>query len=569
MEDNSNKTSTIPRAYDVGKGKRLAQVCVAVVYLVVSAGIVFGFAALKPILIDEGVYRDFCSQDEIDRDVPVCYGQEIRLNLMFTIAAVAANAFALPVGAVLDAYGPRATSIAGCLLLALGSLLIAYGSHLPYDGYLAGYFLLSVGGPFVFISSFHLSNTFPRHSGLILSTLTGAFDASSALFLLFRLLHGHLNGLITIKTLFLCYLIVPGLILFFQIFLMPATSYETVEELIQSADAILEEETPSISGDEDAHQEVREDRTTRHRDMASKIRDLLDEEDEQADESGGNYSLNAQDLHLHRYPSIIPQDEVPSENKIWGVMHMRPAFEQIKSPWFILIAAFTVVQMLRTNYFISTIRLQYSYLFHSRIQAEKLNHLFDILLPVGGVIAAPFVGIFLDQTSMPVILLALFFSAVTIGILGCIPNSVFAGYANISLFVLFRPFFYTTVSDYVAKVFGFQSFGKVYGLNICLAGVGNFIQAPLDVLTFKVFKENPIPVNVMLTSAAFLSGFLLLSFVWWKVKSMPDKSKPQRDLEDANIADAGNGNPHAHETDRLLASQLGSNGNPAYGATCQ
>ena len=491
---------------------------------------------------------------------------------MFTVAAVAANVSALPVGAILDAFGPRATSITGCLLLAIGSLSIAYAHRSQYDGYLPGYFLLSIGGPFVFLPSFQLSNTFPRHSGLILSVLTGAFDASSALFLLFRLLHGSFNGFFTIKHLFLCYLVVPAFILVSQILLMPAKSYQTVEELIHRADDILEEPSPEDSESENhfGERESRHahDRTTRHQAMATKIRDLLEEDIDQTEENGVNCSLQAEDLHhLHRYPSIIPQEEEATEkSKVWGAMHMRPALEQIKSLWFSLITVFTVIQMLRTNYFISTIRLQYTYLFHSHRLAEKLNHIFDLFLPLGGVVAAPFVGIFLDRTTMPVILLTLVLSTTTIGILGCIPSSLFAGYANISLFVLFRPFFYTAVSDYVAKVFGFQSFGKVYGFTICLAGLGNFIQSPLDILTFKTFKGNPIPVNVVLTVTTFIAGALLVLFVWWRTKTMAH-NKLERDVEDLNEAYPAEAALDADsETDQLLPRRV-SNGNPGYGAT--
>jgi hypothetical protein len=53
-----------------------------VIYLVFSAGVVFGYAALKPLLIEEGVYRQFCTPDELDRHVSVCYMQEIRYVLI-------------------------------------------------------------------------------------------------------------------------------------------------------------------------------------------------------------------------------------------------------------------------------------------------------------------------------------------------------------------------------------------------------------------------------------------------------------------------------------------------------
>jgi multisubunit Na+/H+ antiporter MnhC subunit len=71
-------------------------------------------------------------------------------------------------------------------------------------------------------------------------------------------------------------------------------------------------------------------------------------------------------------------------------------------------------------------------------------------------------------------------------------------------------------SDYAAKVFGFATFGKVYGLIICLAGLLNFSQTALDALTHRTFNNNPIPVNVMLLSLALIIGLALVAFVWTK-----------------------------------------------------
>lgn len=47
--------------------------------------------ALKPVLIHEGVYRESCTEEELQKDVRVCYQQELKLNFMFTAAAVATN----------------------------------------------------------------------------------------------------------------------------------------------------------------------------------------------------------------------------------------------------------------------------------------------------------------------------------------------------------------------------------------------------------------------------------------------------------------------------------------------
>jgi MFS family permease len=142
------------------------QIVVAVIYCLFAAGIVFGYAAIKPVLIREQVYRSLCTPKEIERGVRTCYEQEIHLNLMFTVAAVGTNVAALPIGAILDAYGPRVCGIIGSFLLAIGAVLFAFALQLPFDGYISGYFFLALGGPFVFISSFQLSNAFPKHSGL-------------------------------------------------------------------------------------------------------------------------------------------------------------------------------------------------------------------------------------------------------------------------------------------------------------------------------------------------------------------------------------------------------------------
>lgn len=129
-------------------------------------------------------------------------------------------------------------------------------------------------------------------------------------------------------------------------------------------------------------------------------------------------------------------------------------------------------------------------------------------------IAVPFIGLLLDRFSTLTILSILVTLAAAIGALGVVEHSYAAAIAGIIGFVAYRPFYYTAVSDYTAKVFGFKTFGKVYGLVICLAGLFNFSQAGLDALTFKVFKKDPRPVNMGLLVAAVAVGVALVLYVW-------------------------------------------------------
>ena len=432
---------------------------------------------------------------------------------MFTTAAVATNVCALPVGTVLDRYGPRISGIIGSILLTIGTLLMAFATQLPFDAYIPGYLFLALGGPFVFISSFQLSNTFPQNSGLILALLTGAFDSSSAVFLFYRLIYSASHGSFTPQKFFLVYLIVPVFIIVVQIFVMPANSYKTVGELITQAEERTGESDP---GSEDTA------RRRQHREsVISETTSLLGK------------SATKQQTEEQKKQRI---------SGVWGALHGRSALQQIMTPWFIFIALFTVVQMTRINYFVATVRTQYEYMLHSDARAEQVNHFFDVALPVGGVLSIPFIGLVLDNTSTPFTLALLVFVATAIGVLGVLPF-MWAAYGNIILFVLYRPLYYTAVSDYAAKVFGFQTFGKVYGLIICLAGLLNFSQSGLDAMTHKVFHRDPLPVNIILLVIALVVGVVLVGYVYHQSRHLKRDALEEEaeEAEDMRMPDAANG----------------------------
>jgi hypothetical protein len=175
--------------------------------------------------------------------------------------------------------------------------------------------------------------------------------------------------------------------------------------------------------------------------------------------------------------------------------------------------------MTRINYFVATIRPQYKAIFKSHDKAVEINSFFDLALPLGGIISIPFIGLILDHTSTVLVLTCLVTAATVIGFLGVIPE-MWAAYANVCLFVLYRPFYYTAISDYSAKVFGFRTFGTVYGAIICLSGLFNFSQSGLDFMFHQIFDNNPTPVNIMLLSIGLAIGIVLILFVGLEAREM-------------------------------------------------
>ena len=58
--------------------RAIVQVVIAVIYCLFAAGIVFGYAAFKPVLVRDGVYRELCTEEDPGESGRTCYEQEIR-----------------------------------------------------------------------------------------------------------------------------------------------------------------------------------------------------------------------------------------------------------------------------------------------------------------------------------------------------------------------------------------------------------------------------------------------------------------------------------------------------------
>lgn len=492
-------------------GRRFAQCFCAIFWCLLAGGPIFGFAALKPVLIEGGVYESECDvsvnppwmsflgvlkeiQSSKSGIVAKCTAQDLRLNLMFTVGAVLTNVSAFVIGRVLDVYGPRVCGLVGAGFLYLACFVFIFSDALEdvrfFDPYLIGYGAMALGGPFSFISSFQLSNAFPKRSGTVLALLTGAFDASSAVFLIYKLAYDATNGGFTIEKFFCMYLMVPVFMTLAQIFVMPGESYKTTSEMCAD----------DFGASEPEHSETTPLVEPAHPHRRDSIGDALKQP----------YANEGEEIL------------VQTSGGVFGILHGYSAEFQMKTPWFYLMCCFATIQMLRLNYFVATINTQYTYLFHSISRAELLNRFFDVALPLGGVLSIPFVGMFLDHMSTVVVLASLLTVSLAIGVLGLF-GSYITGVLNVCLFVVYRPFFYTAVSDFCAKVFGFDTFGTVYGAIICTAGVFNYLQSFLDKVTHENFDMNPTPVNVITILVTFVIGVATVGYVNQQAKDYAKK----------------------------------------------
>ncbi|KAG9054845.1 hypothetical protein FS842_003964 [Serendipita sp. 407] len=439
------------KASEVSFNKKIFQIVCAVFFCLTTTGVIFGYAALKPVLVRHEVYRELCTEEEKRSGVWVCEKQDLRLNFMFTLSAVITNTIALPVGMLLDRAGPRAATLLGAFFFFCGNAVFGIGIENEHiDTYYVGFVLLALGGPLIFLSSFHLSNAFPRNSGLILSFISGSFDASSVPYLLYN----EALPNVPIRTFFWSYTIIPILLVIQCITISPSSSYE--REALKNRDADEEEGDLTSPG------------------------------------------------------TAVGQDH---SDRILGVMFGKTAWQQIRSSWWILITIFLCVYMTRINFFIQTVASQMLWYLQEHDDAIRLATTFTILLPLGGAIGITPVGVLLDRGGILAASIVVLFMGLFFGLFG-IMRSYAGQLVAIGILVFLRPLMYTFVGDYCAKVFGFGTFGTVYGLANTLSGLFGLVLRPIDLLLKSKLHGDYTPPNLVLLGCGIVASSLLTWRVW-------------------------------------------------------
>lgn len=394
-------------------GKGMFMVAAATVITFCTAGVVFGFNRVKSLLIKDGAYSWLCKEGE----ATPCDDQLYHLETMFAVATVALNMSSLPVGMFMDRFGPKKTSTLGSILHASGLVCLAYSSK-HFDGYVAGYTLIGLGGVHMFLSHIDMINIFPKHMGLVNSCLTGAFDASALVPVLWGFFYNYGAHL---QTLFLSYLAVSFGNYMFCYFFLGATQIQP-----PSTEESTDEEMEDLLGDGTGFDGVE----------GNTIRKVC-----------------------------------------FYNMYKKTATEQIISWEFALGAFFTSFSMLQLNFMIQTLSDQLGRVYTQEEQAA-LSYTFDLILPIGGLLSIPFVGFVLDYGSVVSSFASLEFLFILYTVLSLIPVAS-CQYATFVVFVFARTALYASASDYVGRMFGFQNFGTVYGSMMSVSAVICLLQNPL------------------------------------------------------------------------------------------
>lgn len=154
------------------------------------AGAVFGWASLVFVLKKEDYFSSLCVNTTVNAtQVLDCSGQDEQFSLVFTIASFMNNFLTLPNGFLFDQFGTTVARLFGICLYTLGSLLVAFSSAALSNMLFPALSFLAVGGILFLMTNMQVGNLFGSRRSTIITLYNGAFDSSSALFLVIKLLH--------------------------------------------------------------------------------------------------------------------------------------------------------------------------------------------------------------------------------------------------------------------------------------------------------------------------------------------------------------------------------------------
>ncbi|DAZ94810.1 TPA: hypothetical protein N0F65_002423 [Lagenidium giganteum] len=471
--------------------RRYLLVGFAILQCFLGAGVVFGWTSILPMLEKEGIYNEYCVNNEA-----FCNEQSIRLHFAFTIAASCSMCANLFMGLVFDrdptnperaavdpvchilndvvvacSFGPRLAKAIANICLIGGAVLMSNAHNrceptgrplftqnfaMPsrmapgMDLFLPGMALLAFGGTGLQLCSIHLSNLFPEAKSLVTCLIVGALQLSFFIFGIFNFMYQHLG--LSQHRIFEGYAVVLGGSLVGTLILNPDKPIQLEDQLVDST-----------------HPE--------HHELLSPIRlpSVFKK---------GEASLLLSTPQLSKYDEgkkpLVAGQSAAGATTHSSDLSTRSFRTQLTSPPFVLLTFLFSVGTLWCNYFLGSVTAQLRAKGLAPDVVTQLMGYFDWILP-GGVVFIPLVGYLLEVCGYTLVTFLFCFTSLAFTALfwSSTPWVIVVSFITYSLC---RTITFSLLFAYIGHTFGFKNFGALSGIAFCVAAIAGLLQTPITEL---------------------------------------------------------------------------------------
>ncbi|KAL2097377.1 hypothetical protein ACEWY4_006584 [Coilia grayii] len=452
------------------------------------AGVVFGWASLVFVLKADGYFGDLCfNATETNGTLPNtdCSGQDEQLSLVFTIASFLNNFLTLPNGFIFDRFGTLVTRLLGISLYTTGTVLVAASSAALSFLLFPALSLIAVGGILFLITNMQVGNLFGTHRSTIITLYNGAFDSSSAVFLIIKVLF---EGGISLRLSFIVISSCSVIHLLRTVFLLPTRHIPH---------PIPEGYTYGVKCGRSSSYNVERFESAHRQKYAVTVKGQMD---------------------TYNHP-IQPEGEQQSGSTPGEATSFRSCFVTWLFFWHLV---WLSVMQLRHYLFIGTLNPMLNRLANQDPSLVSQYTNAFAFTQLCGVLCAPWNGLLMDrhkgkplptgmterEADLHSSVLSLFLTSFQ-----CLLFSVCATcpllplqYLTFVLQVVNRSFLYGGNAAFINIAFPSHHFGKLYGLVMSLSAIVSLLQYPCFALV-KALDGDPLYVNIgltLLTSVAFI-----------------------------------------------------------------